>query len=260
MSERNEFMKQGSLFAAAREKLIVALDVSTRKEAFDLVKLLDGHVGAFKIGMQLYNSEGPDIVRDIQLLGGKVFVDLKFHDIPNTVAQVCRVITDRGAFMLTLHASGGYKMMKAAVDSIADQAVKIECTPPISLAVTVLTSISQEDFKKEMGITRPLADQVVHWAKLAQEAGISGVVSSPWEITSIRKACGDDFIIVTPGVRPVWSLADDQKRIMTPQEAVERGASYLVVGRPIAANPDPVAAAQKIVNEMAEGLKKIIKK
>ncbi|MGI5891861.1 MAG: orotidine-5'-phosphate decarboxylase [Bacillota bacterium] len=241
----------------AREKLILALDVSTRKEAFQMLKMLDGEVVTYKIGMQLYNSEGPDIVRDIQLLGGKVFVDLKFHDIPNTVAQACRVITNKGAFMLTLHASGGYKMMKAVVEAIKEEAVQSGRPKPLALAVTVLTSISQEDFEEEIGIVRPIAEQVVHWAKLAQKAGLDGVVCSPWEITSIRDACGDDFVIVTPGVRPQWSAADDQQRIMTPREAVEKGVSYLVVGRPITGNQEPVLAARRVIEEMAAGIKKL---
>ncbi len=237
-----------------KDRLIVALDVPSRKEAFQLVKQLDGEVGAYKIGMQLYNSEGPDIVRDISCLGGKVFVDLKFHDIPNTVAQVSRVITRRQAFMFTMHASGGYKMLKTANDAAMDEAQKTGVEKPLAVAVTVLTSISQQVFEEEIGIKRPIADQVVEWAVLTQKAGLDGVVCSPWEISPIRKACGKDFLIVTPGVRPTWAATNDQERIMTPKEAMERGASYLVVGRPITTHPNPKEAARMVVAEMAEAV------
>lgn len=237
------------------EKLIVALDVSTRDQAFELVKQLDGEVGAFKIGMQLYNSEGPDIVRDIQRIGGKVFVDLKFHDIPNTVGQTSRVMVRREAFMFTLHASGGFKMLKAAADSCADEAALLKVDKPLLLAVTVLTSISQDAFNNEIGLSGTIEQQVTKWAALAKQAGIDGVVCSPWEISAIRHACGENLLIVTPGVRPAWAAKGDQERIMTPKEAIARGASYLVVGRPITAHTNPVEAVKMIVAEMEEGAK-----
>ncbi len=236
-----------------KERLIVALDVADRKEAFQMVKQLDGAVGAYKIGMQLYNSEGPDIVRDIQLLGGKVFVDLKFHDIPNTVAQVTRVITKRRAFMFTLHASGGFKMLYDSNKAALDEAQKEGVEKPLAVAVTVLTSMSQKVFEEEVGIKRLIADQVKEWALLSQKAGLDGVVCSPWEITPIREACGGDFVIVTPGVRPVWAASNDQERIMTPGEAIQRGATYLVVGRPITNHSDPRAASEMVIDEMLSG-------
>ncbi|MCR6544596.1 orotidine-5'-phosphate decarboxylase [Dehalobacterium formicoaceticum] len=237
-----------------KEKLIVALDVSTREKALRLAEQLWDKVGAFKVGMQLYNSVGPDIVKDIQALGGKVFVDLKFHDIPNTVSQASRIITGKGAFMFTLHASGGKEMMEKSALAVQETAAEMKITKPIVLAITVLTSISQEVFQNEVGIQRPIEDQVVEWAKLAQNSGIDGVVASPKEISAIRKACGPDFIIVTPGIRPLWAASNDQKRIMTPKEAVQLGATYLVVGRPITAQEKPGEAAQKIVTEMEEGI------
>lgn len=236
-----------------KDRLIVALDVPDRAAAFQMVKKLDGEVGAYKIGLQLYNSEGPDIVRDIQLLGGKVFVDLKFHDIPNTVAQVTRVITRRQAFMFTLHASGGYQMLHSANEAAKDEAGQRGIIKPLALGVTVLTSISQQVFEEEIGIHKPIAHQVREWALLSQKAGLDGVVCSPWEITPIREACGEDFMIVTPGVRPSWAASDDQKRIMTPKEAIERGASHLVVGRPITKHSNPKEAARLVVAEMVEG-------
>lgn len=238
-----------------KDRLIVALDVPTRKEAFQMVKMLDGEVGAYKIGMQLYNSEGPDIVRDIQFLGGRVFVDLKFHDIPNTVGQASRVMARKNAFMFTLHASGGFKMMKTSADSVREEAAELGIDPPLSVAVTVLTSISHEVFLSELGSRYTIAQQVTNWAKLAQKAGLSGVVCSPWEISAIRQACGDDFVIVTPGVRPAWAETNDQERIMTPKEAVQTGSTYLVVGRPITKADSPREAAQRIVAEMEEGEK-----
>jgi len=242
------------LRAEARKRLIVALDVSSRKEAFHFVRLLQDKVGAYKIGMQLYNSEGPDMVEYIQLYGGNVFVDLKFHDIPNTVAQTSRVMARRQAFMYTLHASGGSKMMRASADAAADEAALLGTEKPISLGVTVLTSMSQDEFNGEIGINGSIRDHVVGLAKMAKESGLSGVVCSPQEISAIRACCGEDFIIVTPGVRPAWAATDDQSRIMTPKEAIANGSSYLVVGRPITKAEDPAHAADLIVEEMAEAL------
>ncbi len=238
--------------AKAKEKVIVALDVPTREEAMRLVDMLHDEVGAFKIGMQLYNSEGPDIVRDIQESGGKVFVDLKFHDIPNTVAQTTKVITGRRAFMFTVHAGGGHTMLETAGIAAKEMAEQLGVTKPLAIAVTVLTSISQQEFEEELGVKRPIEEQVVIWAKMAQAAGLDGVVASPKEIKAIRNACGNDFIIVTPGIRPVWAATNDQSRIMTPKQAVEAGSTYLVIGRPITAHENPVVAARMIVQEMAE--------
>jgi len=237
-----------------KEKLIVALDVATRKDALELVEQLWDKAGAFKIGMQLYNSEGPDIVRDIQSLGGKVFVDLKFHDIPNTVCQTSKVITRREVFMFSVHAAGGFEMMNRSAQAVQEASHTLGVPKPLIIAITVLTSISQEVFQREVGISRQIEQQVVLWAKLAQEAGLDGVVASPQEIKSIREACGKEFVIVTPGVRPLWAAANDQKRVMTPKEAVRLGASYLVVGRPITLHHNPGEAAEKIVEEMEEAL------
>lgn len=242
----------GDLCEQMRERLIVALDVPTRKEAFQLVKQLDGEVGAYKIGMQLYNSEGPDIVRDIQLFGGRVFVDLKFHDIPNTVAQTSRVMAHRQAFMYTMHAGGGVKMMRTAALAAAEEAALLNTQKPLAIAVTVLTSINQSEFEQEMGIKIPIVEHVVELAKLARQAGMDGVVCSPQEIGPVRAACGDDMLIVTPGIRPAWSASNDQVRVLTPQAAIRAGASYLVVGRPITTADDPKEAARRIVEEMAQ--------
>ncbi len=235
----------------AKEKIIVALDVPTRAQALELVAKLYDDVGAFKIGMQLYNAEGPSIVHDIQKQGGKVFIDLKLHDIPNTVAEATKVLTGLQAFIMTLHASGGKKMLAAAAQS-ARENVPESGRKPLVVAVTVLTSLSQQEFTDEIGIERPIAEQVVNWAKLAQAAGLDGVVASPQEIDVIRQACGKDFVIITPGIRPLWAAANDQSRIMTPKQAVEAGADYLVIGRPITAQPDQAEAAKRIVAEIME--------
>ncbi len=233
-----------------KQKLIVALDVDTRAEAEKLVEALAPYVGAFKAGMQLYNSEGPEMVRALMERGAKVFVDLKFHDIPNTVAQAGRVMTRLGVFMYNLHVAGGSEMMRQTVEASRREAEALGLNPPLLLGVTVLTSITEAQLREEIGVERGLTEQVVQWAKLAQAAGLAGVVASPQEIRAIRQACGADFLIVTPGVRPAGAQLNDQKRVMTPGEAIQAGASYLVVGRPITGAADPAAAAQAIVAEM----------
>ncbi|HEX3010635.1 MAG TPA: orotidine-5'-phosphate decarboxylase, partial [Syntrophomonadaceae bacterium] len=220
-------------------------------QALKLVKELAQEVGVFKVGMQLFNSAGPDIVRRINELGGKVFVDLKFHDIPNTVAAAGRVMTRLNAFMFNVHAAGGKEMMAQAVAAVKDEADKLGITPPKILAVTVLTSISQQQLEEEMLIPSwNVKDVVVKWAQMAKEAGISGVVCSPKEITAIREACGPDFLIVTPGIRPAWSEKNDQKRITTPRQALDMGTDYMVIGRPIVKAEDQRQAARKIIEEL----------
>lgn len=231
----------------ARKKIIFALDVETRADAERWVTLLTGHVGMFKVGKQLFTACGPDIVRMIRQQGGEVFLDLKYHDIPNTVAMATVEAARLGATLCNLHALGGYEMMaatRAALDKECSGAER-----PKVLAVTILTS-STEETLKGVGINLPVPEMVVKLAKLAQSAGIDGVVASPLETALIREACGTDFLIVTPGVRPAFSAVNDQKRIMNPAEAVKVGADYLVIGRPIAAAPDPVAACQAIVDEI----------
>lgn len=240
---------------SAKERLIIALDVDTVDEAEVLVSRLQDHVGVFKVGMQLFNSTGPEILNKIHGMGGKVFLDLKLHDIPNTVGQASAVLTGHGVFMFNVHTTGGAEMMKKAIDSARRKAEETGIPLPLVIGVTVLTSINQEILENEIGIQRSVEEQVVRWARLAKESGLHGVVASPREIRAIREACGPDFVIITPGVRPAWAAVNDQKRVMTPREAVAAGASYLVVGRPITGAADPVEAAKKIVEEMEEGLK-----
>lgn len=235
----------------AKERIILALDVSSREEALGLVKELKDYVGAFKVGMQLYNSSGPDIVKAINDLGGKVFVDLKFHDIPNTVAEAGKVMTRLNCYMFNVHAAGGREMMRKLSEEVEKEAKSLGIIPPITLAVTVLTSISQDELENDMLITGMKLEEVaLKWAVMAKESGIKGVVCSPHEIRAIREACGPDFKIVTPGIRPAWSEKNDQKRITTPKEALELGADYMVIGRPITKADNPREAAEKIIKEL----------
>ena len=235
----------------AKERIILALDVDDRSKALELVEQLKDYVGAFKVGMQLYNSLGPDIVRDIQDRGGKVFVDLKFHDIPNTVAAAGRVMTRLQCYMFNVHAAGGKEMMERMVQDVEKEAQQLRVQAPLLLAVTVLTSLSQQQLEEELFIKgMNIEELVVQWALMAQAAGMDGVVCSPREIRPIKQACGEKFKTITPGIRPVWAAAQDQKRITTPAQALELGTDYMVIGRPIRAAADPVEAAQKIIDEL----------
>lgn len=237
---------------SAREKLVLALDVDNLESAIKWVEKLKDYVGIFKVGSQLFTAEGPKIVHMINELGGKVFLDLKFHDIPNTVARASEVATKLGVYIFNVHTSGGYELMKEAVKAAKKTSLVLGIRKPIILGVTVLTSIDQEILEKEVGIKKDLKEQVVHLAGLAQTAGLDGVVASSQEILQIRNACGDDFLILTPGIRPANNALNDQKRVMTPKEALKQGADFLVVGRPIRNASDPVKAAKKIIEEMEE--------
>lgn len=231
----------------ARNKIIFALDINELAEIETWSSLLSTKVGMFKIGKQLFTSTGPEAVRTIQRHGGEIFLDLKYHDIPNTVAQATVAAARLGVKLSNLHALGGYEMMAKTMDAL-DKEFKGGVRTKV-LAVTILTS-STEETLRGIGIEHSVQDMVVRLAKLAKTAGIDGVVASPHEVKLIREACGDDFLIVTPGVRPSFASADDQKRIMTPSEAVNQGADYLVIGRPIAAASDPARAADMIVDEI----------
>lgn len=234
-----------------KERLIVALDVDTLREVKTLVGLLNPYVGMFKVGLQLFTSLGPKVFEVIHEAGGKIFADLKLHDIPNTVAQASRVLTAHGVEMLDMHVSGGAKMMEEAVLAVQEEADRRGVPKPLLLGVTLLTSLGDEDLTA-IGIKGLPGEVVVRWAKLAQQAGLDGVVASPQETNLIRKVCGDEFLTVTPGIRPLGAKPGDQKRVTTPKEAILNGSSYLVVGRPITAAPDPVAAVQQILREMEE--------
>jgi len=222
----------------------VALDVPGATQARQVVQTLGGAATTYKIGKQLFTAEGPQVVRDLVSSGRKVFLDLKFHDIPNTVAAAVRAAAELGVSMMTVHASGGSKMLRAAVDAAAQSQSK-----PIILAVTVLTSLSDSDLQ-ELGIADSVPTQVLRLGALARAAGCGGLVASAQEAEALRRDLGEGFAIVTPGIRPAGSAAGDQARIVTPSDAIAAGATYLVVGRPILDAPDPVKAAKQIVQEI----------
>lgn len=237
----------------ATERLIFALDVDEFAQAQRWVRELRHHVGVFKVGKQLFTRCGPEVVTMIRDEGGEVFLDLKYHDIPNTVAmagiEACRL----GVKMFNVHALGGREMMTETARKAQESCRAAGIPAPLLLAVTILTS-STDATLREIGIERPVAEMVPRLARLAQEAGCGGVVASPLEVVQIRAACGPEFKIVTPGVRPAFAAADDQKRIMTPGEAIRAGADYLVIGRPISAAAEPLRAAQLILDEIAAAL------
>ena len=234
-----------------KEKIILALDVSTEADAVELVRELKDHVGAFKVGMELFNSTGPKIFESLRSAGaGRIFYDGKFHDIPNTVAGAARAAVRMGVWMFNVHAPGGSAMMRAAHDAAADEAGRLGVERPSILGVTVLTSISEEVLHHELSVPILLQNQVTHLASLAQASGLDGVVASPHEIAQVKSACGPEFLVVTPGVRPAWAAANDQARIMTPSAAVQAGADYLVIGRAITGASDRLAAAERIMEEL----------
>jgi orotidine-5'-phosphate decarboxylase len=230
----------------------VALDVDGAERALAVAGQVRGIAGGLKVGSRLFTMAGPDLVRRLVDSGARVFLDLKFHDIPNTVAQAVDAAVRTGAWMINVHASGGAAMMQAAARAAAEAAAATGAQPPLVIGVTVLTSMDEETLT-QTGVTRPLVDQVLALARMAQSAGLHGVVASPQETTAIRRACGPQFVIVTPGIRgaSAGQEKNDQLRTLGPAEAIKAGATYIVVGRPIIGAPDPAAAARSIVDELA---------
>ncbi|MBF0567104.1 MAG: orotidine-5'-phosphate decarboxylase [Nitrospirae bacterium] len=241
----------------AKEKIIVALDVDNEKDALTLCEKLSDHVGAFKIGLELIHSTGIAIIQKIAETGGNIFLDLKFHDIPNTVAGAARAVSKLSVKMFNVHTMGGLEMMAAAVKA-AEQWAPMR--RPLILGVTILTSIDKQAMNHQLRISGEVEDQVVYLSCLAERAGLDGVICSPKEIESIRKNVSRNMLIVTPGVRPIWASVQDQKRISTPGEAVIKGASYLVIGRPITKPPSKIGtcvdAARLIAEEISAALEK----
>ncbi len=238
-----------------RDRLIFALDVGGGlEEALCWVDRLWDHVGLFKVGKESFVRFGTEIVRQIHGRGGKIFLDLKFHDIPNTAARAAEAACGLGVAMFNIHALGGMRMMTETVGAVRRLAERSAKKPPVVLAVTILTSLNDDDLKL-LGFNRGTRETALHLARLAQDAGVSGVVASAEDAAAIRKACGGEFLIVTPGIRAAGEVAsDDQKRIVTPAEAVSSGADYLVVGRPIRQAADPSGAADAIAEEIARGV------
>ncbi len=233
-----------------REKLILALDVSSADDALELIDRCGDQINIYKVGLELYTSAGPKIVEKIQNKNKKVFLDLKFHDIPNTVTKAAIAATRLGVFMFNMHTSGGLEMMKKCGDAVVELCLKENLSRPKMIGVTVLTSLANEALKNELGIQHSLRTQVKHLSALAMKAGLDGVVASAQEVEMIKSHCHKDFLIVTPGIRPSWVPPDDQKRTMTPKQAFREGADYIVMGRAILNHPDPLKAIELISVEI----------
>ncbi len=237
----------GDLANELNKKVIVALDVENKEKALGLARKLQGSGCWLKVGLELYSIEGPAVLRELKELGFPVFLDLKLHDIPNTVERAIRGLVSWGADIINVHCSGGYEMMARAAEAVR--------TLPGSggktrlIGVTVLTSLSEKVLQDDLGVGRSLEDQVLGLAKLAQRAGLDGVVASAREAAALRQACGQEFLLVTPGIRPAWSEQNDQVRILTPREAIAAGSSYLVVGRPVTRAADPLEALNRLWEE-----------
>lgn len=234
-----------------KQRLVLPLDIDKLDEAKEIISQLKATVGVFKVN-SIFTNYGIDIIEEIQKAGCKVFLDLKYHDIPNTVANYAKAATRLGVYMFNVHCSGGLEMMKQAAAAAKEESDLMGFEKPLVLGVTVLTSIDQKGLNEDLRINGTVEEQVVHLAKLAKKAGLDGVVASPHEIEAIKKACGKDFIVLTPGIRPKWTLTakDDQKRVMTPEDAIRKGSDFIVIGRPILEAKNRKEAAKKVLDEM----------
>ncbi|MCA1992814.1 MAG: orotidine-5'-phosphate decarboxylase [Coleofasciculus sp. S288] len=235
---------------AVEDRIIVPLDVSTEADAIALVERLP-QVTWWKVGLELFVSTGPEILRTLKNRQKRIFLDLKFHDIPNTVVGATRAAAAYGVDLMTIHAVVGHTGLKGAVAAVNEGAKAAGCPPSNLLAITLLTSLSSRDLAFDLKIPVELPEYVLQMALMAQETGLNGAVCSPQEVSQLRQVCGDDFLLVCPGVRPTWADAGDQRRAMTPADAIKAGANYLVIGRPITAASDPVAAWERICDELA---------
>ncbi len=233
-----------------REKIIVALDTADMRYAKKIIRLLKDTIKMFKVGNEFFTANGPKAVQAVKEAGAEVFLDLKYHDIPNTVAQAARAAVRLGVHLFNVHVAGGLQMMQEACVAVADEARKANVPAPKLIGVTLLTSLNQQDVTKQIGLTKTIDEIVLGYAELAQKAGLDGVVASAKEISLIRSKLGSNFLIVTPGIRPSWAERGDQERVMTPSEALDLGANYLVIGRPITEAEDPKAAAERIFQEL----------
>ncbi len=232
------------------DRIIVPLDVPTEAQAIALVEQLP-QVTFWKVGLELFVSTGSEIIRTLKNRQKRVFLDLKFHDIPNTIAGAIRQASTYGVDLITIHATAGRLALQSASMAAVEGAKKAGCPPPKLIAITLLTSLTSRDLAFDLKIPIELEEYALQMALLAKESGLNGAVCSPQEVSQLRRVCGDDFLLVCPGVRPNWAQANDQKRSMTPSDAIKAGADYLVIGRPITAAPEPVAAWEKICEELA---------
>ena len=238
----------------AKDRLILALDVDTLEEAKELVYELKDYVGIFKVGLQLFTSVGPEIIKLIHEEGGNIFFDGKFHDIPNTVAKASANLIKHGVTFFNMHIQGGSKMIATSIKLAKETSKRYELPKPTILGVTLLTSFGQRTLTEELGVESNIDDYVGKLAKLAKDSGLDGVVASATDIPKIRKTCGDDFIILCPAIRPTWSVVNDQIRVVTPTDAIKAGVDYMVIGRPITAAKDKASAARLILDEIEEAL------
>lgn len=235
------------------ERILCALDTTDRHSAYGLAEKLGKHVGGVKLGLEFFGAQGPNGFAHVAKSGMPIFLDLKLHDIPHTVAKAIHALMPLKPVIMTIHTGGGPAMMNAAARAATEAARNVGCNRPVIVGVTILTSMDNSDLEA-VGLSTPVKDQVVRMAQLAQKSGLDGVVCSPFEICAIRKACGPDFKLVVPGIRPAGHAAGDQKRVMTPAEAVANGADYIVIGRPITGADDPVRAVQNIARDIVQGL------
>ncbi len=235
-----------------RERIILALDVSDYNEAVNIVTDFKEQIEIFKVGSELFTSAGPKIIETIHAMGKKVFLDLKFHDIPSTVARSSRAAAKLGVFMFNVHAMGGYEMMHTAFQTLSEFALDTNSVRPKLIAVTILTSMDQTSLKNDLNIQLGMSAQVKHLAAMAEKAGLDGVVASAEDAEMVRANSDKGFLIVTPGIRPSWVDTDDQKRIRTPKKALQMGADYLVIGRAITSQSSPSEALKRIESEIAD--------